>query len=45
MSKFEKVQYFYDRELWTISQVKDAVAKGWITAAQYKTITGEKYEA
>lgn len=42
-AKFEKVQQFYDLGFWTISQVGDAVEKGWITAAEYKTITGEKY--
>lgn len=42
-AKFKKVQEFYDFGFWTKNQVGDAVVKGWITAAEYKTITGEDY--
>lgn len=45
MTKFERVKSFYDHELWTLDQVKKAVVCGWITEAEYKTITGKKYVA
>lgn len=44
MSKFEKVKYYYEHGLWSIDRVRNAVVKGWITAAQFKEITGEDYE-
>lgn len=44
MSKFEKVKYYYDNGLWDKSRVADAVKKNWITAEEYKVITGEDYE-
>lgn len=43
MSKYEKVRYYYDNHLWTIAQVRNAVVKNWITAIQFKEITGEDY--
>lgn len=44
MSKnYEKVKYYYDRGLWDISRVREAVIKGWITAEEYYLITGEEY--
>ena len=44
MSKFEKVKYYYDHGLWSIDRVRNAVVKGWITAEQFKEITGDDYE-
>lgn len=45
MSKhYVKVLRYYDKHLWTKKQVADAVVKGWITAEEYKLITGEDYE-
>lgn len=45
MSKhFKKVKGYYDSELWSIERVRNAVVKGWITAEEYKIITGENYE-
>ena len=41
--KFEKVKGYYDAGLWNKAMVKNAVKKGWITAAEYKLSTGEKY--
>ena len=41
--KFEKVKGYYEDGLWNKTMVKNAVKKGWITAAEYKIITGEKY--
>ena len=43
-TKFEKVKDFYERELWNISRVRNAVVKGWITAEEFETITGQPYE-
>lgn len=40
--KFETVLDYYRRKLWTKTQVRNAVGK-WITAEEYKEITGEKY--
>ena len=44
MSKhFKKVKGYFDSGLWSIERVRNAVVKGWITAEEYKTITGEVY--
>ena len=44
MSKhFKKVKGYFDSGLWSIERVRNAVVKGWITAQEYKTITGEVY--
>lgn len=43
--KFEKVKNYYDKHLWSKVAVGNAVVKGWITADEYKEITGEDYEA
>ena len=45
MSKFELVKTFYDKGLWSITRVKNAVVKNWITEEQFKEITGEDYVA
>lgn len=42
---YTKIKKFYDMGLYTKVQVAAFVAKGKITAAQYKEITGEDYEA
>lgn len=39
---FNKVKEYYDRGLWSKTRVKNAVCK-WITADEYKEITGEDY--
>lgn len=44
MSKHsKKVKMYFDSGLWSIERVRNAVVKGWITAEEYKTITGEVY--
>ena len=44
MSKYYKlVKRNYDNGFWDISKVRDAVAKGWITEAEFEEITGEVY--
>lgn len=45
MTKFQKVSMFYKYKKWDLEQVKEAVTYGWITAEQFKTITGEEYVA
>ena len=40
---FEKVKTYYDDGMWNISKVHNAVGK-WITAEEYKEITGEDYK-
>lgn len=42
---FDKVKQFYDWGCWSKNMIKQAVVKGWITATEYKEITGEKYTA
>lgn len=42
MSKYQKVKDYYDRGLWSINRIADAVTKGWITVEEYHEITGEK---
>lgn len=42
--KYAKVKKYYDKGLWTISMVADAVEKGWITAEEFEEITGQPYE-
>ena len=44
MKKFEKVKSYYERGLWTVEMVKNAVVKSWITSEEYELITGETYE-
>ncbi len=43
-SKFEKVKSYYERGLWDISRVRNAVVKNWITAAEFEKITDTVYE-
>lgn len=43
-NKFQKVKSYYDRGFWTVSMVKNAVVKGWITAEEFEEITGTVYE-
>jgi len=45
MSKnFEKVKNYYEAGLWNKTRVHAVVGK-WITAEEYKEITGEDYDA
>ena len=44
MNRFELVKSYYKRGLWSIKRVRDAVIKGWITAAQFEEITVVQYE-
>lgn len=41
--KFYKVKTYYDSGLWNLTQVRNAVVKKWITAEEFKEITGKDY--
>lgn len=40
---FERIKRYYDLGVWSEQRVRDAVAKGIITAAQFSEITGKAY--
>jgi hypothetical protein len=42
--KYNLVKSYYDRGLWNLTMVRNAVVKGWITAQEFELITGEPYE-
>ena len=42
-AKFEQVKNFYDMGVWSEAKLRNAVVKGWITEAEFQTITGEAY--
>ena len=42
-SKFEKVKGYFDKGLWNIERVRNAVVKGWITPEEFQIITGQPY--
>ena len=42
--KYNLVKKYYEQGLWSKRRVHDAVLKSWITAEEYKKITGEDYE-
>ena len=42
--KFELVKNYYETGRWSKKAVRNAVAKGWITAEEYEEITGEEYD-
>ena len=41
---YEKIKKYYDAGVWSEQRVRDAVAKGVITAEQFKEITDKNYE-
>lgn len=44
-AKFNRVKSYFDRDLWNLTMVRNAVIKEWITAEEFEEITGEPYEA
>ena len=42
--KYNKVKEYYDKGYWDIRKVHDAVSHKWITAEEYKMITGHDYD-
>ena len=43
-AKYDAVKKYYDMGFWSDAKVKNAVVKGWITAAEYTAITGNPYK-
>ena len=44
MSKnFEKVKHHYDKGLWSVDRVREAVVKQWITEDEFELIVGYEY--
>ena len=43
-SRYDRVRRYYILGIWSIAMVRNAVVKGWITAEEFQTITGEEYE-
>lgn len=41
--KYETVKKYYKSKMWTEAQVRNAVAKKWITPQEFQEITGIKY--
>ena len=42
-ARFVTVKRYYDRGLWSVERVAQAVVCGWITAEEYEEIVGEPY--
>ncbi|MGN0695024.1 MAG: XkdX family protein [Lentihominibacter sp.] len=42
-ARYEKVKSYYEKGLWLKKMVHNAVIKEWITAEEYKEITGEEF--
>lgn len=42
--KYKTVKDFFDRGLWKINRVRDAVKMAWITAEEFRDITGEDFD-
>ena len=40
---YDKVKGFYNRKLWDLTRVRNAVVKGWITEEEFAEITGAAY--
>ena len=44
MSKnYNKVKNYFDKGLWNIERVRNAVIKEWITSEEFENITGLNY--
>ena len=41
---YNKIKTYYEKGLWNLVMVRNAVVKGKITAEEFKEITGESYE-
>ncbi len=41
---YNKVKRFYSMKMWDEEKVRNAVKMSWITADEYKEITGKDYE-
>lgn len=43
MSKYELLKSYWDKGYWNDEMMRNAVVKNWITASEYKEITGNEY--
>lgn len=43
-SRYEIIKAYYDSGRWTLAMVYASVGRGYITAEQFKKITGHDYE-
>ena len=41
---FDRIKRFYDRDLWTLEQVKDGVRTNTIKKEEFELIVGEPFE-
>lgn len=41
---YEKVKKYYKNHIWNEARVREAVAKGWITAEEFEEIIGKPYK-
>lgn len=41
--KYDTVKKYWDDNLWTETQVRNAVKKDWITSEEFEMITGMDY--
>jgi hypothetical protein len=39
---FDKVKNYYDKGLWGVNKLREAVVKGWITEEEYMEIIGDE---
>lgn len=37
---YDKVRGYYNKKLWDVTRVRNAVVKGWITEEEFAEITG-----
>ncbi len=44
MLTFEQIRLWYEQGLWTEQMLRNAVAKGFLTQAQYEQIIGQSPE-
>ena len=42
--KYGKVKEYFEKNLWSVDRVANAVVKGWITTEEFIIITGVKYD-
>ena len=40
---YDKIKYYYDNHLWSITRVRNAVVMVVITSEEFTQITGESY--
>lgn len=43
MTKLERIKKYCEAGLWSITRVRNAVKKGWISSDDFEEITGIRY--